>query len=245
MYIIREHVCSMCLADALKVLLKNIPLMETIISTAASQSKNDVTEASVTILNKDDCRNFFHCWQILNTSVTSFDQARSHEWTDNNVRYISFVFMIAQYLMCMAIYTRKGIALIKYSWKLPNDLRIQVVVSCLFSFSSIRRVKDIQLGVGRLTAFNWSQGALTMAKCAWIWKAFNPPLLLLLLARSSAETMSQPKEVNTKAALYWRRLSLKRRPLVSVLASKFFKYSGGSNKSCSWTDPCLFQYIYI
>ena len=118
-YAIRTHVCSMRLADTLKVLLKSNVLTKTVI---ASQGKNDVTEASVTILNRDDCSNFFHCWQILKTPVTSFDQTHSHGRTDNNVRCISFcliiitiVFMVAQYLMCMTIYTCERIALNKHS----------------------------------------------------------------------------------------------------------------------------------
>ena len=85
-----------------------------------------------------------------------------------------------------------------------------------------------------------SRGPWRWQRASWIWNALSPPLLLLLLAlRSSAETMSNPKEVNAKAALYWRRLSLKWRPWASVLASKSFKYWGGSGKSCNWTDPCL------
>ena len=42
-----------------------------------------------------------------------------------------------------------------------------------------------------------------------------------------------------KGSVVLAKVALKRRPWVSVLASKFFKYSGGSDKSCSWTDPCL------
>ena len=49
-YAIRTHVYSMCLADALKVLLKIMFSTETIISTTAYQGKNDVAEASVIIL---------------------------------------------------------------------------------------------------------------------------------------------------------------------------------------------------
>ena len=60
-YAIRTHVCSMRLADTLKVLLKSNLLTKTVI---ASQGENDVTEVSVAILNRDDCSNFFHCWQI-------------------------------------------------------------------------------------------------------------------------------------------------------------------------------------
>ena len=118
-YAIRTHVCSMRLADTLEVLLKSNIVTKTVI---ASQGENDVTEVSVAILNRDDCSNFFHCWQILNTSVTSFDQTHSHGRADNNVRCISFCliiitvgFMVAQYLMCMTIYACKGIALSKHS----------------------------------------------------------------------------------------------------------------------------------
>ena len=48
----------MCLADALKVLLKIMLSTETIISTTASQGKNDVAEASVIILDLDNSDNF-------------------------------------------------------------------------------------------------------------------------------------------------------------------------------------------
>ena len=61
-YVIRTHVYSMCLADALKVLLKIMLSTETIISTTASQGKNDVAEASVIILDLDNSDNFLHCW---------------------------------------------------------------------------------------------------------------------------------------------------------------------------------------
>lgn len=77
-YAIRTHVCSMCLAEMLKVLLKIMLLTETIISTAASQSKNYVTEVFVNILNRNNCGNFFHRWQVVSTFVVSFDQMHSH-----------------------------------------------------------------------------------------------------------------------------------------------------------------------
>ena len=84
-----------------------------------------------------------------------------------------------------------------------------------------------------------SRGSWWWQRAPWIWNALSPPLLLLAL-RSSAETMSHPKEVNAKAALYWRRLPLKWRPWVPIRSSKSFKYSGGSGKSCSWADLCLY-----
>ena len=74
-YAIRTHVCSMRLADTLKVLLKSNLLTKTVI---ASQGENDVTEVSVAILNRDDCSNFFHCWQVMSTFIVYFNQMHSH-----------------------------------------------------------------------------------------------------------------------------------------------------------------------
>ena len=59
-YAIRIHAYSMYLADMLKVLLKIMSSAETIISAAASQSKNNVTKVSVNIPNRNNCGNFFH-----------------------------------------------------------------------------------------------------------------------------------------------------------------------------------------
>ena len=117
-YAIRIHVWSMRLADTLKVLLKIISLTETIISTAASQSKNDITEVSVNILNRNNCSNFLHRCQVVNTSNASFNQMHSHRWTDDTIRWSAFgraivvssilavdsgAFMVAQYFICMTI----------------------------------------------------------------------------------------------------------------------------------------------
>ena len=244
----------MGLTNALKILYKLISLTQTITSASftASQEKTYVTEASVDVFNRNNCDNLFHCWQVVSASVTSFNQTHSHWWTYSNIRWTAFgraiivrfpfavdtgTLMVTQYLMCMTVYMRKGIVLSKHSWKLHNGLRINITISGLSSFSSIAWIKDIQLGVGRLTALTGIKGPWRWQSEPWIWKAFNPPLLLLLLARSSAETMSQPKEVNTKAALYWRRLSLKCLPWVSVLASKSFEFEAGQARTATGLIP--------
>ena len=118
-YAICTHVCSTCLVDTLKVLLKSSVLTKIVI---ASQGKNDVTVASITIFDWDNSSDLLHYWKVVSASIASFDQTHSHGRTDNNVRHNSFcliivtvVFMAAQYLMCMTIYTCKGIALRKHS----------------------------------------------------------------------------------------------------------------------------------
>ena len=169
MYIIREHVCSMCLADALKVLLKNIPLMETIISTAASQSKNDITEVSVNILNRNNCSNFLHRCQVVNTSNASFNQMHSHRWTDDNIRWSAFgraivvssilavdagVFIVTQYFICITINACEGIALRKQSWRIFYNI-VQIFISFWSSVGIIWRIIDVQLSIWRCVALNW------------------------------------------------------------------------------------------
>lgn len=57
----------------LKVLYKITYLTKTIISIAASRGKNDVTEASTAILNRNNRDRFFHCWQSMSASIASFN----------------------------------------------------------------------------------------------------------------------------------------------------------------------------
>lgn len=57
----------------LKVLHKITCLTKTIISLVVSQRKNDVTEASIAILNKNNRGRFFHCWQSMSASIASFN----------------------------------------------------------------------------------------------------------------------------------------------------------------------------
>ena len=56
-YAIRTHVCSMRLADTLKALLKSNVLTKTVI---ASQGKNDVTVAFITIFYWDNSSYLLH-----------------------------------------------------------------------------------------------------------------------------------------------------------------------------------------
>lgn len=157
-------------------------LTKIIISIAASQGKSDITEASATILDWDNGSNFFHCWQAVSASIASFNQTHSHRRTDNDIQCTGFCWtitvtssiatlMVAQYLICTTIYTCKGITLGKHSWKLSNDYKIKAAVSYLSSFSGIRWIKDTQLGVGRLAAFNWNYGVMAVAKCTMYLKS--------------------------------------------------------------------------
>ena len=69
-YAIRTHVCSMRLTDTLKVLLKSSVLTKIVI---ASQGKNNIAEASITILDWDSSSNLLHCWKVMSASIASFN----------------------------------------------------------------------------------------------------------------------------------------------------------------------------
>ena len=148
--------------------------------------------------------------------------------------------MVSQYPIYMTVNACEEIALRKQSWR-----------TSIISLSKLSFLSDsFYASYEGSYMYNWaykgvlpsteSRGSWKWQRKSWIWNALSPSLLLLAL-RSSAETMSHPKEVKAKPALYWRRLFLKWQPWVSVRSSKSFKYSGGSGKSCSWTDPCLQQ----
>lgn len=95
-YIVSWHICSMCLA----------------------QCKNNVMEASFTILNRSNCGKLFHSWQAVNTSIASFSQFYSYGKVNDEVgraassRVIAIrsiltvgirVLMAAQYLILMTV----------------------------------------------------------------------------------------------------------------------------------------------
>ena len=58
------------LTDTLKVLLRSSVLMKI---TIASQGKNNITDASITILDWDNSNNLLHCWKVMSTSIASFN----------------------------------------------------------------------------------------------------------------------------------------------------------------------------
>ena len=173
-YVVHTHICSMRLADTLKVLLRSNVLTKTVV---ASQGKNDNTEVSVNILNRNSYGNFFHRWWIVSAFIISFNQMHSHQWTDDNIRRSAFgrviivrsvftvgagALMIAQCFIRMIINTWEGVVLGKHTWKISYNLLVYIFIPCVHCFSrepkgSFPRRRTAQAtlqfipGIGRVT----------------------------------------------------------------------------------------------